>query len=94
MDEIFKKLYMLIYDAQNEKCHAGKEFERDNYKWCLGAKIAYKICGEAEKDMGTCSFVSDLEKEKMFVYGIEVEVDFRNSERIELWERVGSIDEC
>ena len=86
MDEIIKKLYMLLYDAQNEKFHAGKEFERDNYKWCLGAKIAYKLYGNAE------IFLSDLGKEKMFVYGIEVEVDFHNSERIELWERVGSID--
>ncbi len=89
MMEILEKLSILLYDAQNGKFHAGKEFERDNYKWKLGAKIAYEICVEEEK---THIFIGDFKEEKMSVYGIEVEYDYQNPEKIELWERVGSIE--
>lgn len=83
MDEIIEKLKALYYDAKKGKYNTGKCFECNNYKWVLGAGIAYKAMPH---------FLNTIEKK--YILGIEVEIDCIDPDKIELWEKVGQLDEC
>lgn len=78
MDENIGKLKALYYDALKEKYETGKCFECNKYKWVLGAKVAHEVMSQ---------FLNTTEKK--YIYGIEIEIDFADPDKIELWEKVG-----
>lgn len=58
-------------------------FEKTNYKWILGARIFYMLEGVSKR---TLLLINRDQPSTLF--GIVVERDFQNPERIELWENI------
>lgn len=58
----------------------GREYKAEDYKWKLGAKVIY--------DIQPHEFTHKTANEKMTMFGIEVEIDYINPNKLQLFEDI------
>lgn len=74
---IIKQLYLI-------RCGAIKKdnfFNENNYKWCLGVGVISEIDD-------TEYMIHHSRDEKRTLFGIDVDIDYHNDFRMELWKNI------
>lgn len=75
--EYLIRLYNLAV-LRNNTLH----FNRDDYKWVLGIKVVNELENRNE------IYRSAIYPEQPTLFGIVVDVDFKNPDNIQLWENI------
>ena len=79
LNSLIQYLQKVYYYAQSRDQYN----EKTNYKWILGARIIYMLEWMSKR---TLLLINRDQPSTLF--GIVVERDFQNPERIELWENI------
>lgn len=74
---IMNQLYFIRCGAQKNDNY----FNEDNYKWCLGVGVISEI--DIAKNI-----IHHSQDEKRTLFGIDVDIDYHNDFRMELWKNI------
>ena len=77
-------LRLLYYCAREKDELSRKEFDPDNYKFVLGARVFMSLQKSCDKPL-SLSHTTDT---MPVLYGIKVDIDYRRPEAVELWENI------
>ena len=75
-------LRLLYYCAREKDELSRKEFDPDNYKFVLGARVFMSLQKSCDKPL------SHTPDTMPVLYVIKVDIDYRRPEAVELWENI------
>jgi hypothetical protein len=76
--DVINFLHQLVWALERMK---GREYRTNDYKFKLGVKIVEEVC---MYDV----FKVDALNEPLYIYGIEVEIDYKNVTNIQIFEDI------